>query len=142
METAWGHTWGSCTSLKRRSTHGDSVPIELFHMYDDSRCMYVVIVQDCRKQDRNGQQRKKKTRQTKEQKRSSLKFVQKKTRVEGTKETRSFFPRTKMASASINQQRVFFFLSLSLFLIMILFLRLVVKDLKTFLYKYQKDLFS
>ena len=55
-----GAHMGQLHILKRRSTHGDSVPIELFHMYDDSRCMYVVIVQDCRKQDRNGQQPKKK----------------------------------------------------------------------------------
>ena len=54
-----GAHMGQLHILKRRSTHGDSVPIELFHMYDDSRCMYVVIVQDCRKQDRNGQQPKK-----------------------------------------------------------------------------------
>ena len=93
---------------ERRSTHGDSVPIELFHMYDDSRCMYVVIVQDCRKQDRNGQQRKKKTRQTKEQKRSSLKFVQKKTRVEGTKDSFVFPTNKDGVSVYKSASRLFF----------------------------------
>lgn len=62
--------------------------------------------------------------------------VKKKKKREWSEQKMHFFPRTKMASASINQQRVFFF-----FLFFFLNFSIVKNDLTFFSLLYIKDLF-